>query len=100
MSNYNRRYIVLKDEALDSSEVTSIKSTTVPPSSEETKAEMYGEGYGSPSVSENGDASGDLSISASGQVREQYATNTSINNTYAYGKGPSLKKVDGEGLIT
>ena len=100
MSNYNRRYIVLKDEALDSSEVTSIRSTTVPPSSEETKAEMYGESYGSPSVSENGDASGDLSISASGQVREQYATNTSINNTYAYGKGPSLKKVDGEGLIT
>ena len=100
MSNYNRRYIVLKDEALDSSEVTSVKSTTVPPSSEETKTEMYGEGYRSPSVSEDGDAPGDLSISASGNVREQNATNPNIDMTYVYGKGPSLKDIRGEGLIT
>ena len=47
MSSYNRRYAILQDKNLKSSEVESVKSVTTPPTvsgvNQSTKTEMYGE---------------------------------------------------------
>lgn len=100
MSNYNRRYIVLQDKNLESAEVTEVKSTTVPDSSEPTKASMYGESSFSPAAKDTSSSLGDMSVSASGSVDPAFADNTSSSNTYAYDAGSTSRKTSGTGIIT
>ena len=104
MSSYNRRYAILQDKSLKSSEVESVKSVTTPPTvtgvNQSTKFDMYGEGSLEPSVELTSSASkGDLSITATGAVLPTYDEDTNNAGTYAYNKGISPRETSGSGII-
>ena len=103
MSSYNRRYAILQDKNLKSSEVESVKSVTTPPTvsgvNQSTKTDMYGEGSLEPSVSKSVGSSGDVSIVATGSVNPTYEEDTENASTYSYEAGINPRKTSGTGLI-
>jgi len=103
MSSYNRRYAILQDKNLKSSEVESVKSVTTPPTvsgvNQSTKTEMYGEGSLEPSVKIDSSSGGDISITASGTVEATLSEDTSNQSAYVYKAGVSPRKTSGSGFI-
>ena len=103
MSSYNRRYAILQDKNLKSSEVESVKSVTTPPTvsgvNQSTKTDMYGEGSLEPSAKIDSSSGGDISITASGTVEPTYTEDTNNQSAYVYKSGVSPRKTSGSGFI-
>ena len=103
MSSYNRRYAILQDKNLKSSEVESVKSVTTPPTvsgvNQSTKTEMYGESSLEPGVDVALSNRGDASIVASGSIGPRYAEDVDNSNSYTYFSGFSADNISGSGFV-